>query len=96
MRITMLWPFGRYQPGDVVDVDPRIASVMTAEAFARSAGTPEAPKAPRSATLADLQAYAAANGCTLHEARDRIAAEREAPRSGPLAQPANQEAPPCA
>ncbi len=92
----MLWPFGRYQPGDVVDVDDRIAAVMRSEGFARLAGQPEPEPAPTSVTFAALQTYAASNGCSLAEARDRIAAEREAPPTGPLTEPEQQEAPSCA
>lgn len=92
----MLWPFGRYQPGDVVDVDERIAAVMTAEGFARNAAAPEPATAPKAVTLATVRSYAAANGCTLAEARDRIAAERDPATTGPLTPPAHQEAPSCA
>lgn len=92
----MLWPFGRYQPGDVVDVDQRIATVLTAEGFARRAGAPAPPPAAvsHSVSLVALQTYAVENGCSLAEARDRIAAERQAPPTGPLT--STQEAPSCA
>ena len=35
-------------------------------------------------------------GCTLAEARDRIAAERDPATTGPLTPPAHQEVPSCA
>lgn len=93
MRIALLWPFGRYQPGDVVDVDHRIAAVLTREGFARTAGEPAPAPQPKAPTVADLKVYAAANGCSLSEARDRIAADR-APRSAPLASSTKET--PCA
>lgn len=80
MRITLLWPFGTYPPGQVVDVDERIADVLIREAFARLPGdaTPVERSEP---TVTDLQSYAARHGCSLIEARDAFAAGSAAPLS---------------
>lgn len=93
MRIAMLWPFGRYQPNDVVDVDQRIADVLVSEGFARPAGEPAPQPQPKAPTVAELKAYAADNSCSTTEARDRIAADRASIRSGPLAPTTTKETP---
>lgn len=78
MRVTLLWPIGDHQPGDVVDADPRLADVLVREGFARRTDGPPIPPEPTPPTVAELHQYARDHQITVDEARRRIAAELRA------------------
>jgi len=75
VRITMLWPLGDIQPGDVVDADPRLADVLAREGFARVTDGPPIPFEPSPPTVAELHQYARDHNLTVGEAKRRMASD---------------------
>lgn len=82
MKVTLTWPIGRHHPGEVIDCVPEVAAVLVREGFARPTDGPPVEAAPEPPTVAELRRFAADNGISTREARDRIAADHAARRQG--------------
>lgn len=82
MRITLVWPIGQHDPGDVIDAVPQVARVLLREGLAYPAEGPAVVPEPEPPTVAELRAYAAEHGITTTEARRRVAADLAARRQG--------------
>lgn len=78
MRVTLTWPIGDHQPGDVVDVDPRLADVLAREGFARVTDGGPIPFEPAMPTVAELHQYAHDHDCTVSEAKRAMSADLRA------------------
>lgn len=78
MRVTLLWPIGPSQPGDVVDVDPRLGDVLAREGFARVTEGPAVPFEPAGPTVAEVRQYAADHKVPLMVAKRLMAADQHA------------------
>lgn len=75
MRVTLVWPIGDHQPGDVVDVAPPLADVLAREGFARVADGEAIPFEPAGPTVAEVRAYAAEHKVPVMVAKRLMAAE---------------------
>lgn len=80
MRVALLYPIGQHQPGETLDVDPRVGAVLVDGVLAVSvddAGVPAIAQS-RSPTLSQLRSFAVERGVDTSEARRLWADEQRA------------------
>lgn len=82
MNVALLWPFGTYKPGDVVDCDPALGAVLVKEGFATESPEVMPPPEPANPTVAELRQFARDHNLTVTEAKQRLAADRTTQRQG--------------
>lgn len=71
MNVTLRCWVGDYEPGTVLDLEPRLGALLVDGGFADPDGGPGlAPELPaRAPTIGELRSYAQARGLTMAEAK---------------------------